>query len=142
MQFINNNKLTSSILILFVIVISTPCQANFSEDVMYAMDGSNNCNKADQNHVYSECMLLNNQRLKDAILRISQQQLKKYDAKKKQSITENINRKIKSINRNCLNEQAMFGDSMNGERRHPYCIYENSLELLINIEQRIDIYAK
>ena len=106
------------------------------------MDAAKDCNQASQNHIYLECMLINNQQLTKAILKISEQKVQKFPMKKQKATKENINRKLKSIDSNCLNEQTMFGDSMNGERRHPYCLYENKLELLINIQQRIDIFAQ
>jgi len=127
---------------LFLSAISTPCHANFSQEVVRAMDAAKDCNQASQNHIYLECMLINNQRLTKAILKISEQKIQKLPMKKQKAINDNINRKLKSIDRQCLNEQAMFGDSMNGERRHPYCLYENKLELLINVQQRSGIFAQ
>jgi len=117
-------------------------QANLSEEVVQSMQRANDCNLTNQNYVYTECMLINNQKITKSILRISQQKIKDYSANKKQTTIKNIDAKIIWINRHCLNEQTKFGDSMNGERRHPYCVYENRLELLINVQQRIHIYAQ
>jgi hypothetical protein len=126
---------------LICLLLSTPSRAFLSDDVYRAMDEANACGQAHQNYIYSECMQINYEKLKKNILNKSQQQLQNYGTSKKQKLLQNINNKIKSNHKLCTNEKARLDDSMNGERRYPYCLYENMLEVLINVERNIEIYA-
>jgi len=131
-------------LTLFTLLILSSFDVNafFSPEISRAMDQAKNCDRIIQNHVYAECMTNNNKELKDAIAKTSKQKMASYVASKQKKIITNLDKKAKSAAKQCMNEQAKFGDSMNGERRHTYCLYENLLELLINVERNIDIYAR
>lgn len=105
------------------------------------MKRANNCKQAGQNQAYSECMQANSKQIRKIIQQESSRQMATLSNGKKQTIRKNINKKIKSFTEQCLIENGQFNGSMSGERRHPYCIYENMLELLINVQRNIDIYA-
>ena len=129
---------------LFTLLILSTFEANafFSPEVSQAMNQAKICDKIIQNHVYTECMVNNNKELENAIIKASEQKMASYSSTKKKKIKANLDKKTKSAAKQCMNEQVKFGDSMNGERRHTYCLYENLIELLINVERNIDIYAR
>ncbi len=106
------------------------------------MDEANACGQAHQNDIYSECMQINYEKLKKNILNKIQQQTQNNDSGKKQEQLKNIENKIKLNQKRCANEKSRSGDNMNGERRYAYCLYENMLEVLINVERNIQIYAR
>ena len=142
MPFHLSKTLYTILIVLVALFLAPASQAYLSEDVTQAMDEANICNQVSQNYIYTECMQRNNNQIRKAILKKSQQRTKRFRASKKQVIVQNINKKMKSNLKQCLNEKTMFGDSMTGERRHAYCIYENILELLINVERNLEIYAR
>ncbi len=129
-------------LFFIALIVSTPSRAFLSNEVNQAMDNANLCGQAQQSHIYSECMRLNNERLKKTLLSKSEHQMRNFANVKKQKILKNIHHKIQSNTKLCKDEKTRFGDSMNGERRYPYCLYENMLELLINVEKNIDLYSR
>jgi len=131
-------------LTLFSLVALSAFEVNafFSPEINRAMDRAKACEKIIQNYVYAECMTYNNKELKDAINNTSKRKMAIFSPSKQKKIKTNLDKTTKSATKRCLNEQAKFGDSMNGERRHTYCLYENLLELLINVERNIDIYAR
>lgn len=129
-------------LFFFALMLSPISQAYLSQEVNQAMDKANTCNQAQQIEIYSECMQLNNERIKKSILSKSENQIQSFSRSKKQKVIQNINNKIQSNTKLCKNEKKRYGDSMTGQRRYPYCLYENMLELLINVERNIDIYSR
>lgn len=143
----NNMSVLSSLAIhlplacLFSLFLVKPSHAFLSAEVMQAMDKANYCNINRQNDLYSECMKSNYEQIKKVVFEKVQQQTKNHKTNKKRVIMQNIDKKIKLNSKICLNENNLYGDSMNGERRHPYCLYENMLEILINVERNIEFYA-
>lgn len=92
--------------------------------------------------MYTECMQDNNERIKQTALSKSQQQIQNYPTSKRQTIIKNINAKIKTNSKHCSYERDKFVDNIAGTRRYQYCLYENMLELLINVERNIEIYTR
>ena len=129
--------------LLFIgLILSPSSHAFLSYDVNQAMDNANACSQARQIHIYSECMRENNEQIKKKLLSESQQQIRNFGSSKKKKVQQNIDNRIKSNTKLCKDEKTRFGDSMTGERRYPLCLYENMLELLINVERNIEIYSR
>lgn len=127
--------------VFIALMLSPTSQAYLSYEVNQAMDKANTCKQAQQSHIYSECMRLNNEWLKKTVFSKSEYRMQSFASSKKQKVLKNINIKIQSNTQHCKDEKTRYGDSMTGERRFPYCQYENMLELLINVERNIDIYS-
>lgn len=83
-------------------------------------------------------MQQNNEFIRRSIISSSEVKLEKLSANKKDRVKANISKRINSNIKQCLNERGRFKDSTQGDKRHQYCIYENMLELLINIDRDIN----
>jgi chromatin segregation and condensation protein Rec8/ScpA/Scc1 (kleisin family) len=103
------------------------------------------CRNIQQSEIYTDCMQQVNNKLKKSIAMSKQTKLQKYRSKKASNLSKNIDQQIKNNLKKCMNEQTQLSstDNMNNinEKRHLYCIYENMLELLINIEGNIRVYS-
>ena len=130
-------------IISIILLLNSPLSiAALSMDVVDAMDEVNACQTIRLRHTYEQCMQQTNGKISAAIQRKSSQVLSKYPSSKKQKILDNIQSKINSNKLKCESEQPHFGDSPTGQRRLPYCIYENMLETLINVERNIKSFLK
>ncbi len=138
----STNAILTVCLSIICLILSLPSHAFLSNEANRAMDEANACGQAQQNHIYSECMGKNNENMKKAILNKSLQHSQNFSANKKQKLLQNIHSKIESNKQLCANEKTRFGDSMTGDRRYAYCLYENMLELLINVDRNIETYAR
>lgn len=128
---------------LFFICVMLPLssQAFLSPQVNQAMDNANICRQSQQNFVYDECMRQNNQQIKKNIQNNHKQQSINFSTSQQLKLKQNINKKLESNQRLCEEEKKRFEGSMAGERRYYYCIYENLLETLINVDRNIEIYT-
>jgi len=142
MSFLAFKKSYLALITFVLLTLAQNCLASLSAEVNRAMDEANTCQQVGQNHIYSQCMNNNNQRLRDTIMLKTKTQSASFGPSKQKRIKQNVDKKIKQSIKQCLDENAKFGDSMSGNRRHPYCLYENMLELLINVERNIEIYAR
>ena len=142
MSAYSNRAILTLCLSFTLLMLSTTNHAFLSHEVSQAMDNANACNQAQQSYVYSQCMQENNEQIKKNLLSKSQQQIQNFSSSKKRKVQQNIENKVKSNTKHCKIEKEKYGDSMTGERRYPYCLYENMLELLINVERNIDIYSR
>jgi len=117
-------------------------QAFFSPSVNRAMDEAKICNKVTSNHGYIECMNKNNQALKRSIDNTTTTKTADYSPSKQKRVKQYVKKQNQSITKNCLNEKSKLGNGITSDRRHIYCVYENLLELQINLERNIELYAK
>jgi len=141
MSLYSTRTILTFCLFFIAALLSPVSQAYLSHEVSQAMDNTNACRQAQQNHIYTECMRLSNESLKKTLFSKSEQQMQSFVNSKKQKVMKNIKNRIQLNTKRCNDEKAQFGDSMTGERRYPYCLYENMLEILINVERNIDIYS-
>ena len=123
------------------IFFSTPSLAFMSDEVIRAMDEANLCKRSSQGLVFIECMQLNNEFIRKSIISKSRQSTDKLPLSKREKINHNISKKIKSNIRRCMNEKVRINDSDQSDQRHEYCLYENMLEILINIDRDVQIYV-
>jgi len=112
-----------------------------SDEVIRAMDEANQCKRSTQSLVFIECMQLNNEFIRKSIISKSRQSTDQLPLSKREKINNNISKKIKSNIRRCMNEKVRISDSAQSDRRHEYCLYENMLEILINIDRDVQIYV-
>jgi len=128
------------IISIIFLSFSSISSAALSSDVVNAMDGVNACQTITLRQTYEHCMQDTNGRIRAAIQSKSSQILSKYPSSKRQKIFDKIESSIESNKIKCEREQPYFGDSPTGQRRLPYCIYENMLEILINVERNIKVF--
>jgi len=143
MQYPLVGNMTYPLVLIFsmlFLVVSPLSRAALSSEVVDAMDEVNACQTITLRQTYANCMRDTNGRIRAAIQRKSSQILSKYPSSKRQKILDKIESNIKSSKLKCEREQPHFGDSPTGQRRLPYCIYENMLETLINVERNIKIF--
>ena len=132
----------SSLILAGLLFNSPNIMAELSMEVVSAMDKAQDCRKIRMMLTYQQCMQQTNGELRAAIEAKSSQKLASYHSAKKLKIMDKINAKIESNQLMCEREQPHFGDSPTGQRRLPYCIYENMLETLINIDRNINTYLR
>jgi len=135
-------RFTSLAFSLWVIGTLSIDARSLSDDVVKAMDQANACRTMSMLENYQQCFHETSAKLKVAIKSSSSISLHRYPLSKRRKISENIQTKIELNNKNCEKEQPFYGDSPTGTRRLSYCIYENMLEILINVERNINIYSK
>ncbi len=128
-------------IISIALLLTSPISsAALSSNVFNAMDEVNACQTIALRQTYEDCMRDTNGKIRAAIQRKSSQILSKYPSSKKQKIVAKIESNIEKSKLKCEREQPLYGDSPTGQRRLPYCIYENMLETLINVERNIKIF--
>lgn len=131
-----------SLLSAGIILTSLPSFGALSGEVMRAMDEANSCKKATQSKVIIYCMQQNNEFLQKSIVSSAELAIKKLPYSKQRSTRENITQKVKSNLKQCMNEASRIKNRGTAEQRHEYCVYENMLELLININNNLQIYSQ
>ncbi len=133
-------------MLLFLSLHSLPSQAELSDNVNNTMIKAQDCRSINKDKIYINCMLEVNTSIKKLIKMSKNKQLGRFTGKKANEISHYIERKSQKILQRCLSAQAKRTSAENrktaGERRHLYCIYENMLELLINIEGNIELYSQ
>lgn len=133
-----------STLTLFTL-FSHPSQAELPESIIRVMFQAQECQSIVQNDVYFSCMLEVNNRIKKSIQISKQRQLKGLNTKNGDRLSKNIKQKIQHNLKTCQFEQsrliAIKSKKDDSEKRQAYCLYENMLELLINIERGMPIYS-
>jgi len=145
MQYQTFARVTRFAILLFFLSVlaASPVYArSLSDDVVKAMDQANACRTMSALESYQDCFQETAANLMLAIKSSSSISLHRFPLSKRRTINENIQKKIKSNNKHCEQEQPYYGDSPTGQRRLPYCVYENMLEILINVERNISIYSK
>ena len=120
---------------------SANCFAYLSDEVNKAMDQANFCQKANQELVFIECMRRNNEFIRTTIKHKSKEATSRLSSKKKKKINQGIEHTIKSKIEICMNEQSQFSSHSGSDRRQEYCLYENMLEVLINIDRNIETFG-
>ncbi len=140
--FNHTKGLASLIFFLFVFISSLAEGRSLSDDVVKAMDQANACRTMNILNRYERCFQETNERLESAIKSSSLISMHRFSVSKKRKIMDNIQTRIASNNKKCRGEGKFYGDSHTGQRRLPYCIYENMLEILITVERNISLYSK
>jgi Flp pilus assembly protein TadG len=130
------------LLILISYGFSFSSWAYLSSDVTKAMDQANLCRQATQELVFVECMRRNNTFIQQAIKRKSQSATAKFSSRTQKKVSAGIEKSIQSKVKTCMQEQTRFSNQSAGNRRHEYCLYENMLEVLINIDRNIERFAE
>ncbi|MEP1742835.1 MAG: hypothetical protein ABJI60_19060 [Kangiellaceae bacterium] len=129
------------ILSFVAILLSTSSAAFISDEVSKAMDQANFCQKATQELVFIECMRRNNEFIRTTIKQKSKTATNGLSSHKKKKINQGIEHSIKSKIEICMNEQSRLSSHSGSDRRQEYCLYENMLEVLINIDRNIEIFG-
>ncbi len=122
-------------------LLSTSGAAFTSDHVSKAMAQANFCQKATQELVFIECMRRNNEYIRTTIKQKSKNATSRFSSVKKKKINQGIEHSIKSKIEICMNEQSRLSSHSGSNRRQEYCLYENMLEVLINIDRNIEIFG-
>ena len=142
MQYKSNRSLFLTFFLISSCALSFPSIAGLSNDVIKSMDEANTCKKIAIHYVYMECMQQNNKRIVRFIKTKSSQVSSKMKNSRKQALLSNLTKKMDFDYANCGREKTMFNDVTRGEKRFEYCVYENRLETLINLNKRPEVYLQ
>ncbi len=138
-----SNKSTRQLTaLLFGGMFSLSCAAFMSADVIKAMDQANFCKRANQTLVFVECMRRNNEFIRASIKKNTQTAIAKFNPYKRKKLEQGVTQSIHEKIDTCMKEQTRFSGNSGNDRRQEYCLYENMLEVLINIDKNIEIYAR
>jgi len=134
-------SISISVLIL-AIGWTLPAKAFMTPQIRSAMGEASLCQKIRSSGIYAECMSINNDKIAKAIKTESQLKTQNFSKAKKKRTLIKINKAVKANLKHCLDEQSLSGNSIDGQRRHSYCVYENMLERLINVSNHIENYSR
>ncbi|MDQ7049611.1 MAG: hypothetical protein Q9M92_08730 [Enterobacterales bacterium] len=119
-----------------------PVKAFMTPEISSAMDEANICQEIRSVSAYIECMTINNNKILTAIKDQSQVQTQGFSRVKKNRTLKKIDLALKANLKRCFDEQSLNHNPASGQRRYSYCSYENMLEILINVSNRIEIYSR
>ncbi len=122
-------------------IFSLSAHAYFSTAVSQAMSQVKHCYRSQFEAQYSDCVLAINDQLKAVIFSTSVKKSQSLSPKKQKLIQKKIRQKIKSNANQCFISQSNQEQFSGNNRSQMRCLYENMLELLINVERNIQIFT-
>ncbi len=119
-----------------------PAKAFLTPEIERAMGEAQICKSIPQDSTYQECMQQNNHYIEKAIERQSQIKTQGFSKTKKKRTLKKIDAALKANLKRCTNGASQSGNQSLDKRQHSYCIYQNMLEILIHVSNRIELYSK